>query len=233
MTVVPAARAVRPDAGLYRFDRRLSALGLGPVAGVDEAGRGACAGPLVVAAVILPLRAGREVPELADSKLLSPATRDEVLQHIERCAIASAVVVVPSTEVDLRGLHVTNLEGMRRAVARLVVRPGYVLTDGFAVDGLHGLGMWKGDRVSANVAAASVLAKVTRDRLMVLADRRWPGYGFAEHKGYCTSAHQEALDRLGPCAWHRRSFANVGRIGVAADDTQEAWGFALEGEEDR
>ncbi len=214
MTLVPAARAVSRTAGLYGFDRRLDRLGLGPVAGADEAGRGACAGPLVVAAVVLPTRAGREVPGLADSKLLTPAARERVYHEVLARAIDWAVVEISSAEVDRAGLHHANLEGMRRAVARLAVPPGYVITDGFPVAGMPstGLAMWKGDRVSACVAAASVLAKVTRDRLMVRAADRWPGYGFDVHKGYVTEAHRRALHRLGPCPWHRRSFVNVRRV---------------------
>jgi ribonuclease HII len=188
-------------------------LGLGPVAGVDEAGRGACAGPLVVAAVVLPLHRGREVAELADSKLLAPATRERVYERVVSRAIAVGVVVVEAAEVDRGGVHRANLEAMRRAVARLDVPPGYVLTDGFPVAGIGpaGLGVWKGDRVSASVAAASVVAKVTRDRLLVEMDGRWPGYGFAAHKGYSTEEHMRALAVLGPCPQHRRSYVNVAR----------------------
>jgi ribonuclease HII len=216
MTLLPRPRRVRADAGLYGFDRRLAGLGLGPVAGADEAGRGACAGPLVVAAAVLPVRSGRDVPGLADSKALTPAARERVYDEVVRRALAWSVVVVPAAEVDARGLHQVNLEGMRRAIARLPVTPGYVLTDGFPVAGLGtpGLAMWKGDAVSACVAAASVIAKVTRDRIMVAAESDWPAYGFAEHKGYVTPAHQAALDRHGPCPEHRRSFANVIRAGV-------------------
>lgn len=216
MSPVPPRAVVRRGTNLYGYDRTLARLHLGPVAGADEAGRGACAGPLVVAAVVLPLERRREVDDLADSKLLTRATRERVMERIQRVARAVSVVVVSSVEVDRHGVHKANLEAMRRAVARLDVRPGYVLTDGFAVAGIAapGLGVWKGDRVSANVAAASVVAKVTRDEMLRRLDEQYPGYGFAEHKGYSTPEHQAALERLGPCPEHRLSYANVSRVAL-------------------
>lgn len=186
------------------------------MAGVDEAGRGACAGPLVVAAVVLPLHRGAEIEELADSKLLTVAARERVMARVQALALGIAVVVVPVVEVDRHGVHRANLEAMRRAVARLERRPGYVLTDGFPVAGTGspGLGVWKGDRVSANVAAASVVAKVTRDAMLRDLDAVHPQYGFAEHKGYITPEHQQALERHGPCPEHRHSYANVSRLAL-------------------
>ena len=128
------------------------------------------------------------------------------------------MVVIPAAEVDARGLHVCNLAGMRRALAGLTVRPDYVLTDGFPVDGLGvpGLAVWKGDQVAACVAAASVLAKVTRDRIMVEMDQEFPAYGFAEHKGDVTPEHSAALSEHGACPQHRFSYANVAAVGLAA-----------------
>lgn len=213
--MIPVAKAtVRRDAGLYGYERALTRLGLAPVAGADEAGRGACAGPLVVAAAVL--REGRrgEVPDLADSKLLAPPVRERVYEAVVARAEAWSVVVVPAEEVDRRGLHVTNIEAMRRALARLELTPGYVLTDGFPVAGLGvpGLAMWKGDQMVACIAAASVIAKVTRDRIMTDMHDRWPGYDFATHKGYVTPEHQQALSRYGPSPVHRRSYANVARV---------------------
>src|SRR4051794_16590663 len=184
--MLPSPRiVVRREAGLYALERALQRRGFEVVAGADEAGRGACAGPLVVAAAVLPATRRGEVPGLADSKLLTPLARERVYGEGVARALAYAVVVIPAEEVDRRGLHVCNLAGMRRAFAALTVRPDYALTDGFAVTGLGvpGLGVWKGDRVAACVAAASVLAKVTRDRIMVELDQEFPGYGFAEHKG--------------------------------------------------
>jgi ribonuclease HII len=129
-------------------------------------------------------------------------------------ALAYAVVVIPAAEVDTRGLQVCNLAALRRALASLATRPEYALTDGFGVDGLGvpGLAVWTGDQVAACVAAASVLAKVTRDRIMVELDGRFPDYGFAEHKGYITAEHTAALERHGPCVEHRFSYVNVAAI---------------------
>jgi ribonuclease HII len=210
--MLPSPRTVvRREGGLFALERALQRRGFDLVAGADEAGRGACAGPLVVAAAILPSTRRGEVPGLADSKLLTPLARERVYDEVLVRALAYAVVIIPATEVDIRGLHVCNLAGMRRALAALCPGPDYVLTDGFAVDGLGvpGLGVWKGDQVAACVAAASVLAKVTRDRIMVEMDQQFPGYGFAEHKGYVTDEHSEALLSHGPCVEHRYSYVNV------------------------
>jgi len=209
--LTPPRTVVRREGGLYALERALQRRGFSNVAGADEAGRGACAGPLVAAAAMLPEGKRGEIEGLADSKLLTAAARERVYEQVVRRAMAYAVVVVPPEEVDARGLHVCNLAAMRRALASLNLRPDYVLTDGFSVDGLGvpGLAVWKGDRVAACVAAASVLAKVTRDRLMVELDGRFPAYGFAEHKGYVTPEHSEALRQHGPCREHRFSYVNV------------------------
>jgi ribonuclease HII len=210
--MLPTPRTVvRREAGLYALERALQRKGFDLVAGADEAGRGACAGPLVVAAAILPANRRGEVPGLADSKLLTPLSRNRVYDEVVARALAYSVVIIPAAEVDQRGLHVCNLAGMRRAFAALAPRPDYGLTDGFPVPGLGmpGLGVWKGDRVAACVAAASVLAKVTRDRIMIELDADFPAYGFAEHKGYVTDDHAAALNHHGPCAQHRFSYANV------------------------
>lgn len=199
--------------GLYAYERSLAKVGLDPVAGADEAGRGACAGPLVVGAVVLPPGPRGVVPELADSKLLTPAARERVYAEVVARALAWTAVVIPASDVDRLGVHRANLEGMRRAVAGLAARPAYVLTDGFPVAGIGapGLAVWKGDQVAACIAAASVVAKVTRDRLMVAMHEQFPSYGFAAHKGYVTREHQVALAEHGPCEQHRRSFVNVVR----------------------
>lgn len=202
---------VRREAGLWAYERALSRAGFAPVAGADEAGRGACAGPLVVAAAVLPAGRRGEIPELADSKLLTAATRDRVYDQVLARAEAVSVVVIAADRVDRCGLHQCNLAGMRRALATLATRPAYVLTDGFPVTGLGvpGLAVWKGDRVAACIAAASVIAKVTRDRLMIELHTQFPVYGFDEHKGYATPEHQAALARHGPCDEHRFSYQNV------------------------
>jgi ribonuclease HII len=207
----PPAVVIRRDSGLFGYERALARRGLGPVAGVDEAGRGACAGPLVVAAAVLdPRRTGR-LTALADSKLLTERTRDKVYDEVLAVAAAWSVVVIPAAEIDRSGLHVMNIAGMRRAVARLGTRPGYVLVDGFPVPGIESpsLAVRKGDRVAGCVAAASVIAKVTRDRIMCQLDERHGEYDFAQHKGYVTAAHAAALAKHGPCEEHRLSYANV------------------------
>jgi ribonuclease HII len=214
---------VRRDAGLYGYERALARRGLTPVAGVDEAGRGACAGPLVVGAAILKPGKSGEIPGLADSKLLTEKARERVYAQIIRRAAAYSVVVIPCDEVDRIGLHVANIMGMRRALAALSMRPAYVLSDGFPVGGLDvpSLAVWKGDRVAGCIAAASVLAKVTRDRIMVGLHEEFPAYGFDEHKGYCTAEHQESLEANGPCAQHRYSYVNVRRAaGLEAVDNE-------------
>ncbi|NNG19531.1 ribonuclease HII [Naumannella sp. ID2617S] len=204
---------VRRDAGLYGYERALARAGLGPVAGADEAGRGACAGPLVAAAVILGDGRSRQIGGLKDSKLMTAAARDRAYAEILDKALAWAVVEVSPGECDRLGMHVANISALRRALGRLGAVPGFVLTDGFPVDGLGvpGLAVWKGDRVAACVAAASVIAKVTRDRMMTELDRVHPAYEFGVHKGYCTPLHQRHLDELGPCPEHRMRYENVSR----------------------
>jgi ribonuclease HII len=204
-------RAIVRRCGTWTLQSTLDRYGLGPVAGVDEAGRGACAGPLVIAACVLRPGDAKRLEGLTDSKLLTATAREEYYALIMRRAVDHAVVIVDPREVDRRGVHIANIEGMRRAVARLAAPPGYVLTDGFPVRGFGSpaLAVPKGDQVAACVAAASVLAKVTRDRIMVGLDGEFPQYGFAEHKGYCTPVHDAALTEHGPSRVHRYSFVNV------------------------
>ena len=206
---------VRSENGLWALERVLQRNGFPLVAGADEAGRGACAGPLVVAAAVLPSGRRGEVPGLADSKLLTEPAREAAYDEVVARALAWSVVVVPSAEVDRSGLHVMNVRAMRQAVARLEPSPSYVLTDGFPIAGMPAptLAVWKGDRVAACVAAASVLAKVTRDRIMRDLDQQWPQYDFARHKGYVTPEHSAALSAHGPCPQHRHSYVNVKAAG--------------------
>ena len=229
------AFVLRRDAGLYGYERALRRAGFGLVAGADEAGRGACAGPLVAASVILGSTPGAQVRGLKDSKLLSPAQRERCYDEIMAKALSWSVVLVEPTECDRLGMHVANLQALRRAVLRLEVAPDFVLTDGFGVDGLGApsLAVWKGDAVAGCVAAASVVAKVTRDRIMAQAHEAWPHYRFDVHKGYCTPLHQQHLDAHGPCAIHRNCFVNVRRAAAkAAGRTPEAAvaGGAVSGE---
>jgi ribonuclease HII len=214
---------VRRNSGLYGYERALKRVGLDPVAGADEAGRGACAGPLVAAAAILPDGKSRQIRGLNDSKLLTALQRERLYAEITRKAIAWSVVCVEPEECDRLGMHVANVLALRRALLRLDVSPAYVLTDGFSVDGLGvpGLAIWKGDRVAACVAAASILAKVTRDRIMCELDQRYPQYAFSDHKGYCTPLHQERLDLHGPSVTHRMRFVNVSRTTRVADAMSE------------
>ncbi|WP_281181815.1 ribonuclease HII [Nocardia vaccinii] len=213
----PPRVVMRKAGGLRTLEAALIRSGLGPVAGVDEAGRGCCAGPLVVAACLLAPKAYDSLAGLDDSKKLTEVAREELFPIIKRRALAWQVVVIPAWEIDAIGIHVANIEGMRRAVAGLDQRPGYVLTDGFKVPGIMApsLPVIGGDATAACIAAASVLAKVTRDRMMVEMDGRLPGYGFAAHKGYNTPEHIAALDRLGPSSEHRQSWRNVRMIGGA------------------
>ncbi|SNQ47838.1 Ribonuclease HII [Frankia canadensis] len=220
--MTPRGVLIRRDAGIFGYERALDRVGLGPVAGVDEAGRGACAGPLVVAAVVLSPRGQRRLPRLADSKLLTEQVREEVYDDVLAAAADWSTVVIPAAEIDRTGVHVANICGMRRAVARLRDRPGYVLTDGFPVAGFgtESLAVVKGDRVAACVAAASIVAKVTRDRIMRALHPRYAEYDFAQHKGYVTAAHAAALARYGPCDEHRKSYVNVAAHAVPTGEAR-------------
>ena len=213
MSALPRGSTVRKDAGLYGYERALRRHGIELIAGVDEAGRGACAGPLVAGAAILPAGKAGIIPGLADSKLLTEKARERCYEHVVKRALAWSVVSISHEECDRLGMHVANIEALRRAVALLDVPASYVLTDGFPVDGLGvpGLAVWKGDRVAACIAAASVLAKVTRDRIMVEMDADWPAYDFKTHKGYITDVHTAALTEHGPSPVHRMRFVNVRR----------------------
>ena len=219
----------RSAAGLAGYERVLARAGLSPVAGIDEAGRGACAGPLVVAAVAFEPRRLSALRGVADSKALTAKAREKAYDEVVATALAWHAVVIPSTEIDAVGLHVCNIAGMRRALAGLACQPAYVLTDGFAVRGLGvpALAMWKGDEVAACVAAASVVAKVTRDRIMRDLHLRYPEYGFARHKGYSTPAHMRALNTHGPCPEHRHSFVNVNSVTCGGPGPRVVYGDAV------
>ena len=195
------------------YEVALSKAGLGPVAGVDEAGRGACCGPITIAACVMPDRPIKELSELTDSKKLTPKQREKLFPLIKDKAVGWSVVHIGAGDIDKRGIQHANISGMRRAVARLEVRPGYVLTDALFIPGLtqpH-LPIIGGDAAARCIAAASVLAKVSRDHLMHELDARYPGYGLASHKGYGTKAHEAAIAALGACPEHRMSYENVRR----------------------
>ncbi len=182
------------------IEQLLYSAGISPIAGVDEAGRGACAGPLVVAAVILKDSFAKELLVVRDSKEIPENKREEIFELITSIAESISIVVIAAKEVDARGVHAANLDGMRRAVFGLNIEPAYVLTDGYAIAGLGipNLAVWKGDQVVVCISAASIVAKVTRDRIMRELDLTYPLYGFASHKGYITARHTKALQSYGP-----------------------------------
>ena len=213
-TTWPPRTVIRKSSGLRTLESALYRSGLGPVAGVDEVGRGACAGPLVVAACVLGPSRLESLAALDDSKKLTEKARERLFPLIRRYALAYHVVFIPSTEVDRRGVHVANIEGMRRAVAGLSVRPGYVLSDGFRVPGLAvpSLPVIGGDAAAACIAAASVLAKVSRDRLMVAMEDDHPGLWLRRAQGLQHPGAYAGAARLGPCPEHRYSFINVRRV---------------------
>jgi ribonuclease HII len=202
----PAKADPRP---IDHFERQLHDEGFRLVAGVDEAGRGALAGPLVAAAVILPEHF--DCVGLADSKLLTPDQRDHWFARITVSAVSISICRAFPQRIDHRGLHVSNLALLRAAIRTLRVCPDFVLTDGFALRGIRlpHLSMKKGDVVTATVAAASVVAKVTRDRTMDRYHRRFPQYGFDRHRGYGTPSHRAAIARYGPSPIHRMSFKGM------------------------
>ncbi len=196
------------------IEQLLYGAGIAPIAGVDEAGRGACAGPLVVASVILKDPFAKELLVVRDSKEIPENKREEIFELITSIAESISIVVIAAKEVDARGVHAANLDGMRRAVFGLNIEPAYVLTDGYAIAGLGipNLAVWKGDQVVVCISAASIVAKVTRDRIMRELDLTYPLYGFASHKGYITARHTKALQSYGPCIEHRNSFANIASL---------------------
>ena len=198
---------------LRRYETALWQQGFSRIAGADEAGRGALAGPLVAAAVILP--ENFDTTGIRDSKALTPLQREEQFARITAACIVAVAKAEPAV-IDSRGLHRSNIALLRRAVRALQPTPDYALTDGFPVARMPcpALGVKKGDAVSASVAAASIVAKVTRDRIMVRMDRRFPAFGFCHNKGYGTPDHWAALDEHGPTPIHRLSFAGVGQVSL-------------------
>ena len=199
-----AKRGDRPD--LYAFDRVLLEAGESPLCGVDEAGRGPLAGPVCAAAVILP--PGEELPGINDSKKLSEKRREQLYEQITQRALAWSVAFASAQEIDRVNILQATFLAMRRAVEGLQTTPALVLVDGNRDPGL-GLPtrtVVGGDGKSAAIAAASILAKVTRDRYLLQLDRQYPQYAFAKHKGYGTQLHYQLLGQYGPCPEHRRSF---------------------------
>jgi ribonuclease HII len=198
---------------LVRYERALHDQGFRRIAGADEAGRGALAGPLVAAAVVLP--DGFDPDGIDDSKLLTRNQREVAYERIVAGA-SYAVAKAEPAAIDRRGLHRSNIALLRRCIRALEPAPEYALTDGFPVPRMPcpALAMKKGDAVAVSVAAASIVAKVTRDRIMTRMHRRYPDFGFDHNKGYGTPEHLEVLDRLGPTPIHRLSFACVGQVSL-------------------
>ena len=197
-----------------RIEEMLRDAGISPIAGVDEAGRGPCAGPLVIASVILDNPFADAWSEIRDSKEISEKKRELLFDVVMDNAADVSIIEVSPEEIDLRGVHAANLDGMRRAVNALKITPAYVLTDGYAIEGLAvpNVAVWKGDQVVTAISAASIIAKVTRDRIMREMDLAYPGYGFAGHKGYITAAHTAAIHQLGVTPIHRKSFSNIAAL---------------------
>jgi ribonuclease HII len=211
----------RPD---FAAERQVAALYGLPVVGIDEAGRGPWAGPVVAGAVMLDL--SRTPPDsLNDSKKLTEALRDRLYDDILEVALGHGIGVVTAQEIDQLNIRQATHLAMRRALEALnkgAVKPTAALVDGDDAPALDipTRALIKGDSKSCSIAAASILAKVTRDRLMTAFDTVYPGYGFARHKGYGTPQHAQALLRLGPCPIHRLTFAPVAAARAAADESQ-------------
>jgi ribonuclease HII len=205
---------------LGRYERGLREQGFHLIAGVDEAGRGALAGPLVAAAVILPPEF--DLDGINDSKVLTALQRESAFARIVGDAVAWSACRCMPTRIDRRGLQKTNVWLLRRCITTLSVVPDYVLSDGFPVKrlGIPNLSIKKGDAVTASVAAASIVAKVTRDRMMDRYHRRFPAYGFDHNRGYGTREHRDAIRRHGPSPIHRYSFKGL-RTGYYDGDRVE------------
>jgi len=200
---------VTENVDLIAYERQLWSQGTHLVAGIDEVGRGPLAGPVAAAAVILPQYF--DIPGLNDSKKLTPSKRAELEIMIKQQALAWSVGVCDVEYIDKHNIYQATLEAMRRAVRGLHIRPLHLLIDFLRIPHLDlpQTPIVGGDGLSASIAAASIVAKVFRDRMMVEFDAVYPGYGFGKHKGYATLEHFQALQRLGPCQIHRRSFCPV------------------------
>jgi len=196
------------------IESQLLQSGIKYIAGVDEAGRGPCAGPLVVAAVILKDPLSSALKGVKDSKQLTSLQRDQLFELVKSNSLSYSIIEISAEEIDMLGLHKCNVEGMRRAINALDTCADYVLTDGYSIPGLTipNLAIWKGDQVAVSISAASILAKVYRDRIMIELDKRYPKYGLANHKGYITASHTAAIKEFGVLPIHRKSFANIAAL---------------------
>lgn len=193
----------------WAHEKELWAAGHGMVAGIDEAGRGPLAGPVVASAVILPHTFSHT--GVNDSKLLTPRKREQLAVVIKSESVCWSLAAVGEREIEEDNILQATLRAMRSAVEKLAPQPGYLLVDAARIPGvaIPQRPIVKGDRLSFSIAAASILAKVERDRVMDDYHRRFPHYNFAQHKGYGTAKHREAIRLLGPCPAHRRTFRGV------------------------
>ena len=196
----------------FTEEKKLAKQGYRLIAGVDEVGRGALAGPVVAAAVVLPRRLkGAWLDEVKDSKLLSQIKREFLFHYIHETAISIGIGLAPPQVIDALGIIKATQLAMKTAINQLSPPPESLLIDYMCLPevSLHQKGITNGDRLCFSIACASIMAKVARDRLMIELDRIYPGYGLAQHKGYCTEKHLSCLRRLGPCPIHRQSFRPV------------------------
>ncbi len=194
---------------MQRYERLIYRQGIKYIAGIDEAGRGCLAGPVVAAAVILPR--DWTFSEVNDSKQLTAAKREELFSHIQGQAVSCGVGIISETVIDKVNILQATYLAMEQAIDALDVTPQYLLIDAVTLKNVSipQRGIPKGDRLSISIAAASIVAKVTRDRLMIEYDKQHPDYGFARHKGYGTRQHLHAISTYGPCPIHRKTFRGV------------------------
>ena len=203
---LPIARKENYPAEIQQVEQTLRQQGYQRIAGIDEAGRGALAGPVVAAAVILPVNC--QISGVTDSKQLTPKKREGLFDEIHRAAVAVGVGCVNNQEIDQINILRATMSAMAEAVVQITPSPDYALVDGTHLPdiSLSAKAIPKGDTLVQSIAAASIIAKVTRDRLMIEFDETYPGYGFRTHKGYGTLLHRQAIAQLGPCPIHRHSF---------------------------
>ncbi len=203
---LPIARKENYPAEIQQVEQTLRQQGYQRIAGIDEAGRGALAGPVVAAAVILPVNC--QISGVTDSKQLTPKKREGLFDEIHRAAVAVGVGCVNNQEIDQINILRATMSAMAQAVVQITPSPDYALVDGTHLPDifLSAKAIPKGDTLVRSIAAASIIAKVTRDRLMIEFDETYPGYGFRIHKGYGTLLHRQAIAQLGPCPIHRHSF---------------------------
>ena len=199
------------DVNMYKYEEELIDDGINLIAGVDEAGRGPIAGPVVIASCILPV--SYRIPGLNDSKQLSKKKREELYVEILKHAVSYKIIFVSAEEIDRSNIYSVTKEAMKEAITSLSVKPEYALIDFMPINGIDipTKSITHGDALSASIAAASILAKVTRDEYMAKMDIKYPNYGFKHNMGYATKMHMESLEKYGPCPIHRKTFYPVSK----------------------